>query len=464
MRKQCGVIRTVILMSGLVATGSPGLYAQAVANDSIEVTAQAPDSIPQIEAVTQSRAEDDEQIRATLQAIFDRVESLDRLEVSVEAGVVVISGIVEDFSAEERALELAQAQPGVLWVEGEIQRDSSLTRQLDTTWERLYELAISLVARTPLFLVAALIIFAAMFVGSRLGRWGGPSFLRTRNPFLRNLLGRVTQTIIVFAGVLIALDLLEATALVGAIAGTAGLAGLALGFAFKDIIENYLAGILLAVRQPFSKNDHIVVGEHDGKVVRLTARETILMTPDGNHVRLPNSVVFRSAMLNYTRNPRRRFDFDAGVGTVDDLALAREAGIEVLLEMKGVMDDPRPEALLVELGDSWVTVRFMGWVDQEVADFHRVRSEAIRLIKFRLEAVGISLPSPEYIVRLVDGMPTQVPESGKISPSPERDFDASAAPAEEADVSPDRSVEEQIEEERRETTEDDLLDSPGASE
>lgn len=87
-----------------------------------------------------------------------------------------------------------------------------------------------------------------------------------------------------------ALDLLEATALVGAVAGTAGLAGLALGFAFKDIVENYLAGLLLAFQRPFDKNDHVTVEDHAGKVVRLTPRETILMTMDGNHVRVPNAV------------------------------------------------------------------------------------------------------------------------------------------------------------------------------
>jgi small-conductance mechanosensitive channel len=251
---------------------------------------------------------------------------------------------------------------------------------------------------------------------------------------------------VVLAGVLVALDLLDATALVGALAGTAGLAGLALGFAFKDIVENYLAGFLLALRQPFAKNDHIVVDAYDGLVVRLTPRETILMTLEGNHVRLPNATVFRSPLLNYSRNPRRRFEFDAGVGPVDDLALARTEGIEVLREMRGVMDDPSPEALLVELGESWVTVRFSGWVDQGSADFLRVRSEAIRLVKSSLEEAGISIPSPEYRVRLV------------------RDEDQAKhpAPAVEGDVAPDLTVQRQIEEERLTSDEEDLLEAgPG---
>ena len=95
---------------------------------------------------------------------------------------------------------------------------------------------------------------------------------------------RVIQFSLVVTGLVLALEFLDATALVGAVVGTAGLAGLALGFAFKDIAENYLAGIILSLRNPFAKSDLIVVGEHEGKVVRLAGRETILMTVEGNHV------------------------------------------------------------------------------------------------------------------------------------------------------------------------------------
>ncbi|NNF27305.1 MAG: mechanosensitive ion channel, partial [Gemmatimonadetes bacterium] len=295
-----------------------------------------------------------------------------------------------------------------------------------------------------------------------------PSWLKSQNPFLRNLVARAIQAAVVLAGLLIALDLLDATTLVGAVAGTAGLAGLALGFAFKDIVENYLAGLLLALQQPFDKNDHVVVDSHQGKVVRLTPRETILMTPDGNHIRLPNAVVFRSPMLNYTRNPRRRFQFDAGVGPSDDLSLARKAGLEVLREMEGVLDDPAPSALVMELGESWVTVRFLAWVDQREADFGRVRSEAIRLIKLRLEAAGISLPSPEYLVRLGDGLPADTqnlasvegsaPDSSAARPQA---FEATDVRGEQGDVSPDHSVDRQIDEDRRQSREGDLLEGPG---
>ena len=429
------------------------------ASDSATAQAQP----PVVEQITEERSGTDEQIRNTLQAVFDRVPSLATVTVQVEAGIVTLDGTVLEPTVRERAEELATAQSGVVWVENNVVLDTSLSRQLKPTWDRLRTLGFDTLARLPLFLVALLVVGLAAMAGGALGRWGGPSWLKSQNPFLRNLVARAIQAAVFLAGLLVALDLLDATTLVGAVAGTAGLAGLALGFAFKDIVENYLAGLLLALQQPFEKNDHVVVDSHQGKVVRLTPRETILMTPEGNHIRLPNAVVFRSPMLNYTKNPRRRFQFDAGVGPSDDLSLAREAGLEVLREMDGILDDPAPSALVTELGESWVTVRFMGWVDQREADFGRVRSEAIRMVKLRLETAGISLPSPEYLVRVGDGgLPTSGAPSEVGPPSrqaaPPQGFEASDVRREQADVSPDHSVDRQIDEDRRQSREGDLLE------
>lgn len=417
--------------------------------DTLGATAPPPEAVPA------ERAADDEEIRVRLQAIFDRVEALQGVEVEVEAGIVRLSGTVAQDGVVDRAVELARAQEGTLWVVDDVRLDTSLVRQMEPTWRRLEELGWAVVARLPLLVIALLIVALFGALGAKIATWGGPSWLHARNPLLRNIVGKALQAAVVLAGILVALDLLEATALVGAIAGTAGLAGLALGFAFKDIVENYLAGILLALRQPFAANDHVIVGEHEGMVVRLTPREAILMTLEGNHVRVPNALIFRSAITNFTRNPRRRFSFEAGIGPSDDLARARDVGIEVLQEMTGVLDDPPPQALVTALGDSTVAVTFFGWVDQREADFFRVRSEAIRLIKLRLEDAGVSLPSPEILVRMAEGATGPSPIEG---PAPPADGVAPGVETrEQADVSPDDSVERQIEEDRRASDEEDLL-------
>ncbi len=440
-------LTALLLAAPLAVAAQDTARADTAAVDSVPAPQVEPEPL---EAVIDERAALDEAIRNQLQAVFDRVESLSRVDVTVDAGVVTLDGTVLSADTRERAEALASELDGVLFVENRLRESTSLDERLEPTWDRLRDLGYGTVAKLPLLAVALLVLGIAVVLGGLLSRWRGPSFLRTRNPFLQNLIRRAIQGAVVLAGVIVALDLLDATALVGAVVGTAGLAGLALGFAFKDIVENYLAGTILAVRQPFAKNDHIRVEGFEGKVVRLTARETILMTLDGNHVRLPNALIFRSPMLNFTRNPLRRFQFDAGVGAGDDLARARDVAVETLGGIEGVLGDPRPQALVLELGESSVAMRFTGWVDQTTADFNRVRSEALRKVKIGLEDAGLTLPSPEYIVRLRQEGDAAPGKRGPDTPSPE--------PAPDTDVSVDRTLDEQIEADRRESDEPDLLD------
>lgn len=404
------------------------------------------------EPVSVQRAARDEDIRSELQAVFDRVPSLNRVNVQVDAGVVRLEGTVLDAESREQAAQLAAELDNVVYVENRIRESTSLEEQLQPTWTRLQTLGYGIIAKLPLLLVALLIVVAASTLGRLLARWSGPAFLDTRNPFLQNLIRRALQATLVLLGFVLALDLLDATALVGAVVGTAGLAGLALGFAFKDIVENYLAGTILALRQPFAKNDEIQVDTFHGKVVRLTPRETILMTLDGNHVRLPNALIFRSPMVNFTRNPLRQFLFTAGLGPNDDLAHAREVGVSTLLRLTGVLHDPAPQALVMELGASSVTMQFSAWTDQREAETMRVRSEAIRMVKLALESAGLTLPSPGYVVQVQrDGV---TPHAAPPSLAP-------AGPAkQQADVSVDRTVEKQIDAERSASDEADLLDAP----
>ncbi|MBA2293095.1 MAG: mechanosensitive ion channel [Gemmatimonadales bacterium] len=395
------------------------------------------------------RAEQDEAIRGALQGVFDRVPGLAGVRVTVDAGVVRLTGSVVDGETRTKAGALAADMSGVVFVDNRIAESTSLEEQLAPTWARLRAMGYGTIAKLPLLLVALLIVGVAVWFGTLLARWSGPSFFRSRNPFLQGLIRRFIQGVVVVLGVIVALNLLDAAALVGAIVGTAGLAGLAIGFAFKDIVESYLAGTILAIRQPFAKNDHIRVDQFEGKVVRLTARETTLMSLDGNHIRLPNALIFRSPMINFTRNPLRRFDFDLGVGAADDLAHAQEVVIATLLAMSGVRDEPAPQAHVMGVGDSTVTVRVLAWTDQRDAEFNRVRSEAIRIVKRGLEDAGVTLPSPEYLVRMVSDPPPDSPEQKSTMPEKK---------VTQADVSVDDSVDQQIEVDRRASDEEDLLE------
>jgi small-conductance mechanosensitive channel len=339
---------------------------------------------------------------------------------------------------------LARQIEGVTAVENEIAESRSLRRRMAAVWAELEERAWDAAHVVPLLVVALLVIAGFALLARMLGRSERLYAWITSNVFLRDLARQVVQGAVVILGILLALEILDATALVGAVLGAAGLAGLAIGFAFRDLVENYIASILLSLRQPFAPNDHVIIEGHEGKVVRLTSRATILLTFDGNHVRLPNATVFKAPIVNFSRKPERRFQFVVGVGVEENLASAQDLAVEVLRKIEGVLEEPAPFSLVETLGDSNVALRVFAWVDQQKSDFGRVRSEAIRLVKNAFDAQGIEMPEPIVRVRVESGA-----EVAEAAP-------AVAETTVARDVAPDDHMDREIQAERA-AEEPDLL-------
>ena len=257
-------------------------------------------------------------------------------------------------------------------------------------------------------------------------------------------------------GVVVALQFLDAGKLISTMLGAAGVVGLALGFAFRDIVENYLSGILLGIRQPFRAQDLVSIDGVSGTVIRMTASETTLLDADGNHVRMPNSAIFKGRVTNYTRNPLRRFTVALGVGVEEDLVAAQELGLDTLRRMKGVVADPAPSARITSLGDSDVRIEFYGWVNQQSSSFVKVSSEAVRLVKTVLDESGVDMPVPSYRVLLAGGALPGQPAKTRPRPEPTAAPHKVLAP-EEIDVSVDDDIRKQVEKELAMSDEEDLL-------
>ncbi len=330
---------------------------------------------------------------------------------------------------------------------------------MSPVFQRLLDETYRLIAALPMLLLALGIIWVAWLTGRWISRRAWIGRASKSNPFLQELARTTVRWIVLGVGILIALEILQATALVGAVLGTAGVLGVALGFAFKSILENYLAGILMSIRQPFAPRDHVVIDGNEGIVISLTSRATILMTLDGNHLRLPNALVFASVTLNYTRNPRRRFDFEVGIGVNEDLIRAQALGVDELGRIEGVMVKPPPRALITALGDSNVQVRFHAWVDQREHEFLQVRSEAIRRVKLALEKAGMDMPEPIYRV--------QLREMGKVESGQQataKPVITEAPPSEPVDTRANKDVQEQIDVEKLTAQANNLLDPHAARE
>jgi len=192
---------------------------------------------------------------------------------------------------------------------------------------------------------------------------------------------------------------LDAMTLATALLGSAGVVGIALGFAFRDLLENYIAGELLSLRRPFAPDDVVSIDGHQGVVVGMNSRATVLMTYDGNQLSLPNAVVFKSVMINFTSNGRRRFEFALALDPATDIALVLREGVQVLRATPDVLAEPAPSVQVAEVTREEVRLQFHAWVDQRSGNFGGARSEALRAVRARLLQLGVDFTPP--VLRLV---------------------------------------------------------------
>lgn len=421
-----------------------------------------PESAPKTEKVIEvnSSAHDDKKIQKRLEKIFSELENLQNIKILVSNGIVTLQGDVSASSTKTKALQLAQQVAGVVEVENEIVVTHNLKARLENTWKKFSGTANELITSLPLLLLAIL----AFAMSWTLGGWISErrSLFRRIAPnyFIANLFGQITHLLFILLGLVIALSLLDLTAILGTLLGAAGIVGLAIGFAVRDTVENYIASILLSLRNPFEVNDLVNIDGNEGNVVRLTTRASILISPDGNHIRIPNSTVFKAVIVNFTRNAEQRFQFDVGIDTQQDLLEAQALALQALSSIEGVLSEPKPIVAIEALGDSNILLRIYGWVNQTNHSFLKVRSEAIRHIKQTFDQANVIMPDPTYQIRIMNGTSKDLAqnvnvEQGTTYPT---DKQAKLPTHAVADISSDNTIEKKVAEEQVQNDTENLLD------
>lgn len=374
---------------------------QLTAQDATPETAAAP-------IVVVEDAPSDAAIANRLRAILGALEQED-IAVTVEAGVVTLSGDIADPAVSRQVEGVAERLEGVVAVNNTLATSGDIAQQINPAFDRFRARIDQLISRLPLFLLALVAFSVILTAGLLLARqafWDRIS----PNAFIAGLYRQAFRVASGIVGIVVALDVMGAAALLGTILGAAGIIGLAIGFAVRDTVENFVASIMLSLRQPFRPNDLVEIEGDVGRVIRLTSRATILLSLDGNHIRIPNATVFKSTVINYTRNPERRFDFDIGVGYGTDLAAAKLLAEETVKGLPFVLTTPSVSSWTTELGGSDVGMKVTGWIDQRETGLLAARSEAIRQVLIAFEEAGIEMPEPTY--RLL------MNEAGNEEPAP----------------------------------------------
>ena len=269
---------------------------------------------------------------------------------------------------------------------GEVDLNPSLALEKIDSWvdgfvATLPNLLISIIIFCIFLIIASLVKRAILKAASHRGRSN-----------LGEVLGGFFKATIILFGGLIAATITVPTLNPGDLVAGLGVSSVAIGFAFKDILQNWLAGLLILIRQPFEIGDQIEVNGYEGTVAHIETRATIINTYDGQRAVIPNSDIYTNALLVKTGNEKRRSQYDIGIGYADDIDEACEIIKRESIKIDGVESNPAPDVFAWDLAASWVTLRARWWTDSQRGNVVKQRSDVIRAVKHALDAAAIDMP------------------------------------------------------------------------
>ena len=276
------------------------------------------------------------------------------------------------------------------------------TRDLTESFVRFYN---SIIEQLPGIILGILLITLGVLLGTYIGRFATRRITsRTDDPLMSRFLGKTIRFIFIVIAVMLGLRAAGLGGIATGILTAAGASALVLGFAFKDIGENFIAGIILAFNRPFDINDTVEIGPNFGKVKGLEFRYTKLKTFDGKDVYIPNSDVLTDPVTNYTEDGFFRWNFIVGIAYENDIQGAKNIILEVLKKDSYVIEDEDHINFVIEdeLSTSTVNLKVFFWVD--TTDFRRfamvTKGKVIREVKEALEANGYYLPADIQEIKL----------------------------------------------------------------
>lgn len=291
-------------------------------------------------------------------------------------------------------------------------------------WQTIQDLGTGFVASVPRLLLAALLVTLFYLVGKGIRTAIRRNAQRRGESYALELaLGRIAQALILLVGVMVAATAAFPSFTPADLVSALGIGGVAIGFAFKDIFQNFLAGLLILITRPFVVGDQIVFGKYEGTVEEIQTRATFVMTYDGRRVIIPNGELYTNSVMVNTAFAKRRWQYDVGIGYGDDIELARGIIMSVLVDADHIVEEPSPDVIVVALADSTVNLRARWWTVSRQTDGLRRQDVVLTQIKRRLTSAGIDLPFPTQQILLhnqtepTDGDRTRQREGWPAGPS-----------------------------------------------
>lgn len=275
-------------------------------------------------------------------------------------------------------------------MENEVSSEELTNEAIDSAVGKLTDMVEGFGAALPKVAVA-LVVFLLFWIIAWAVAWSIRRVATRRDRAnLGSLLGGLGRAAVLIFGALTAATIIFPSIQPADALGALGVGSVAIGFAFKDILQNWLAGLLILIRRPYAIGDWIEANGYMGSVEQIETRATLIKTFDGKLVLIPNSELYTGTVTVWTHYPTRRSEYDVGIGYADDIDEAVAAIKDAISGVDGVLDDPEPVVMEWGLDASWVTLRARWWTDARGA--LGPKTKVIRAIKLALDEKGIDMP------------------------------------------------------------------------
>lgn len=271
-----------------------------------------------------------------------------------------------------------------------------MEESLNLLIQKLWIQAEKFVLKLPSIIIAILILAIIWNIAQKISR-----LLRNRlkarahDQLFTIFVSNLTRYAIMLLGIMIAFQLLGLSGIAGGLLAGAGVSALIFGFAFKDIGENFLSGIILAFNRPFSLNDTIKIKDFMGRVEALNFRTTHIKTFDEKDVFIPNSTIIKEVLTNLTRDGMLRLEFVIGIAYEDDITKALDLIVRTVTSVDELMKEPIPFAVIDDFAASTVNIRVFFWTSTD--DYRRgvliTKSYVMSIVKEQLLKNKFSLPA-----------------------------------------------------------------------
>tara|TARA_Y100000296_G_scaffold81762_1_gene109545 strand:+ start:1077 stop:2633 length:1557 start_codon:yes stop_codon:yes gene_type:complete len=293
--------------------------------------------------------------------------------------------------------------------------DAGAITSLSSAQSLLSQLWDSFIYRLPGMALGIVIMVAFILLAPHLAKvLIKPLTRTTTSPLLRSVIQRSVSLLLILLGIYLFLFLAGLTGFAIAVVSGTGVVGLILGFAFRDIAENFISSLLLTIQRPFRIGDIVQINDFTGIIQKVTARATTLVDFDGNHIQIPNATIYKGVIKNLTANPLMRGHFVTGVGYDADIQDAQRIAREVTAEQGNVLSDPEPQILIDELGASTYNVKVYFWVDVEKTSVLKMSSVLMRNITQAFLDANISMPDDARERIFPEGMNLSIEKSEAV--------------------------------------------------